>query len=118
MHRWTAEEARHAFCIRDYLLVTRGIDPNELEQVRMKVMQNGFHSAEKPILHVLAYVSFQELATRLSHRNTGRFAGDPIAEKLLTRVSTDENLHRRRFPVARRPRGLPVARGPGCCFRR
>jgi acyl-[acyl-carrier-protein] desaturase len=59
----------------------------------MKVMQTGFDSAEKPILRVLSYVSFQELATRVSHRNTGRFAGDPVAEKLLTRVSTDENLH-------------------------
>jgi acyl-[acyl-carrier-protein] desaturase len=93
VHRWTAEEGRHAFCIRDYLLVTRGVDPDELEQARMQVMQTGYDSAEKPILNVLAYVSFQELATRVSHRNTGKFAGDPIAEKLLTRVSTDENLH-------------------------
>ncbi len=93
VHRWTAEEARHAYCIRDYLLVTRGVDPDELEHARMTVMQTGFDSAEKPILHVLAYVSFQELATRVSHRNTGKFAGDPVVEKLLTRVSTDENLH-------------------------
>jgi acyl-[acyl-carrier-protein] desaturase len=93
VHRWTAEEARHAFCIRDYLLVTRGVDPDELEQARMQVMQTGFDSAEKPILNVLTYVSFQELATRVSHRNTGKVAGDPLAEKLLTRVSTDENLH-------------------------
>jgi acyl-[acyl-carrier-protein] desaturase len=93
VHRWTAEEARHAYCIRDYLLVTRGVDPDELEQARMQVMQTGFDSAEKPILNVLTYVSFQELATRVSHRNTGKVAGDPIAEKLLTRVSTDENLH-------------------------
>src|SRR3954454_8493676 len=93
VNRWTAEEGRHAFCIRDYLLVTRGVDPDELEQARMQVMQTGYDSAEKPILNVLAYVSFQELATRVSHRNTGKFAGDPISQKLLTRVSTDENLH-------------------------
>ena len=30
VNRWTAEEGRHAFCIRDYLLVTRGVDPVEL----------------------------------------------------------------------------------------
>jgi acyl-[acyl-carrier-protein] desaturase len=92
VHRWTAEEARHAYCIRDYLLVTRGVDPEELEQARMQVMQTGFDAEEKPIPNVLAYVSFHELATRVSHRNTGKVAGDPIAEKLLTRVSTDENL--------------------------
>jgi len=93
VHRWTAEEGRHAYCIRDYLLVTRGVDPVELERARMDVMQTGFDAEEKPLLHVLAYVSFQELATRVSHRNTGRYASDPIAEKLLARVATDENLH-------------------------
>ena len=40
-----------------------------------------------------AYVSFQELATRVSHRNTGRFTEDPVAERLLSRVAKDENLH-------------------------
>ncbi|MBA2577831.1 MAG: acyl-ACP desaturase, partial [Euzebyaceae bacterium] len=53
----------------------------------------GFDSGEKPLLHVCAYVSFQELATRVSHRNTGRVTEDPVAEKLLIRVSKDENLH-------------------------
>ncbi|MDQ4009311.1 MAG: acyl-ACP desaturase [Actinomycetota bacterium] len=93
VHRWTAEEGRHAYCIRDYLLVTRGVDPVELERARMQVMQTGYDTQDAPLLRVLAYVSFQELATRISHRNTGRYAGDPIAERLLTRVSTDENLH-------------------------
>ncbi len=93
VNRWTAEEGRHAFCIRDYLLVTRGVDPEELERARMETMQVGFDSNDKPLLHVCAYVSFQELATRVSHRNTGKVTGDPVAEKLLTRVAKDENLH-------------------------
>ena len=93
VHRWTAEEGRHAYCIRDYLLVTRGVDPVELERARMQVMQTGYNTQDAPLLRVLSYVSFQELATRISHRNTGRYAEDPIAERLLTRVSTDENLH-------------------------
>ncbi|HET6625249.1 MAG TPA: acyl-ACP desaturase, partial [Nocardioidaceae bacterium] len=41
----------------------------------------------------LAYVSFQELATRVSHRNTGKLTEDPVADQLLARVATDENLH-------------------------
>jgi acyl-[acyl-carrier-protein] desaturase len=45
------------------------------------------------MLHSLAYVSFQELATRISHRNTGKATGDPRCEALLARISTDENLH-------------------------
>ncbi|MGH3354681.1 MAG: acyl-ACP desaturase [Nocardioidaceae bacterium] len=93
VNRWTAEEGRHAFCIRDYLLVTRGVDPDELERARMDTMQTGYDSGDKPLLNVCAYVSFQELATRVSHRNTGRYTEDPIAEKLLSRVAMDENLH-------------------------
>ncbi len=93
VNRWTAEEGRHAFCIRDYLLVTRGVDPDELERARMETMEVGYDSADKPLLNVCAYVSFQELATRVSHRNTGRYTAEPIAEKLLTRVAKDENLH-------------------------
>ena len=41
----------------------------------------------------LAYVSFQELATRVSHRNTGRATGDPVAEQMFARIALDENLH-------------------------
>jgi acyl-[acyl-carrier-protein] desaturase len=93
VNRWTAEEGRHAFCIRDYLLVTRGVDPDELERARMETMEIGYDSDDKALLNVCAYVSFQELATRVSHRNTGRYTEEPIAEKLLTRVAKDENLH-------------------------
>ena len=93
VNQWTAEEGRHAFCIRDYLLVTRGVDPVELERARMETMETGYEAMDKSLLNVCAYVSFQELATRVSHRNTGKITEDPIAEKLLTRVAKDENLH-------------------------
>ncbi|KZB80127.1 acyl-ACP desaturase [Amycolatopsis regifaucium] len=93
VHRWTAEEGRHGICIRDYLLVTRAVDPVELERARMQTMQAGYDSGDKALLNVFAYVSFQELATRISHRNTGRYTQDPLCEKLLSRVAMDENLH-------------------------
>ncbi|RSM55092.1 acyl-ACP desaturase [Amycolatopsis sp. WAC 01376] len=93
VHRWTAEEGRHGICIRDYLLVTRAVDPVELERARMQTMQAGYDSGDKALLNVFAYVSFQELATRLSHRNTGKYTQDPMCEKLLSRVAMDENLH-------------------------
>mgnify|MGYP001352662402 CR=1 FL=1 len=93
VNRWTAEEARHSMVIRDFLLVTRGVDPVALERDRMAQMQNGYDSGGKTPLQAMAYVSLQELATRISHRNTGRKADDPVAEKLLARVAADENLH-------------------------
>jgi len=91
--RWTAEEGRHGYALRDYLLVTRGVDPEQLERARMATMTAGFDSGDKPLLRVCAYVSFQELATRVSHRNTGKYTDDPIANRLMARISMDENLH-------------------------
>src|ERR671912_670656 len=84
--RWTAEEGRHGVALRDYLVVTRGVDPVELERARMDYMTTGYDSGDKSPLEALAYVSFQELATRVSHRNTGRVTHDPVADRLLARI--------------------------------
>ncbi|MGF2953303.1 acyl-ACP desaturase, partial [Mycobacterium sp. THU-M116] len=101
VNRWTAEEARHSTALRDYLVVTRAVDPVELEKLRLEQMTRGFSPGQnsqgdmfaESIFDSVMYVSFQELATRVSHRNTGKVAGDPIAEQLMARVSHDENLH-------------------------
>jgi acyl-[acyl-carrier-protein] desaturase len=93
VHRWTAEEGRHGVAIRDYLTVTRAVDPVELERMRMIHMGSGYEAAYDDMLHTLAYVSFQELATRISHRNTGAASQEPVCEQLLARIATDENLH-------------------------
>ncbi|HEU4423695.1 MAG TPA: acyl-ACP desaturase [Pilimelia sp.] len=93
VHRWTAEEGRHGIAIRDYLLTTRAVDPVALERARMDHMSGGFANTYPGVIESIAYVSFQELATRVSHRNTGRISGDPICEQLLARVAQDENLH-------------------------
>ena len=94
LNRWTAEEARHGIVLRDYLMATRGVDPNELEDLRMAHMQVGYETPyPNDMLHTVAYVTFQELATRISHRNTGRISNDAICEGMLARVALDENLH-------------------------
>ncbi len=91
--RWTAEEGRHAIVLRDYLTVTRNIDPIMLERGRMNQLQNGYERPSSSTLRGLAYVTFQELATRISHRNTGRYSNDPVADKIMIRIAADENLH-------------------------
>lgn len=91
--QWTAEEGRHSIALRDYLVVTRGVDPVALERLRMEHTVAGYDAGGRSALSVLAYVSFQELATRVSHRNTGRASGCPLADQLLARIAADENLH-------------------------
>ena len=41
----------------------------------------------------LVYVALQELATRISHRNTGTLLEDEAGYKVMARVAADENLH-------------------------
>jgi acyl-[acyl-carrier-protein] desaturase len=95
VRRWTAEEGRHAIVIRDYLTVTRGCDPKALEQGRMDQALRGWYPefAEQGPLDGVVFTTLQELATRISHRNTGAITDDETAERLCSRVATDENLH-------------------------
>ena len=101
VNRWTAEENRHGISMRDYLVVTRNCDPVELEELRLEQMTRGFSPGQnmqgdlfaESLFDSVMYVSFQELATRVSHRNTGKACNDPVAEQLLARISHDENLH-------------------------
>jgi len=100
-HDWSLDESRHGIALRDYLVVTRAVDPNALEMARIGQVTAGFSPGQQgqgsvrpeTMLDALVYVTFQELATRVSHRNTGRACDEPIADQLLKRVSADENLH-------------------------
>ena len=101
VNRWTAEENRHGIALRDYLVVTRAIDPLELEELRVEQVTRGFSPGQGPqgemfaesLFDSVIYVTFQELATRVSHRNTGKACNETVADQLLQRVSADENLH-------------------------
>jgi acyl-[acyl-carrier-protein] desaturase len=91
--RWTAEEGRHSIVMRDYLTVTRLLDPVALERARMQQVSGGQVPQPPSPLDGLAYVAMQELATRVAHRNTGQRLTDPVGVALMNRVAADENLH-------------------------
>jgi len=91
--RWTAEEGRHAIVIRDYLTVTRAVDPEALERSRMQQVSAGVVPEFADPWNALVYTSLQELATRVAHRNTGELLPDPAGRAIMRRVAADENLH-------------------------
>jgi len=93
VRRWTAEEGRHGLVLNAYLLATRSIDPVELERGRMAQVQGGQVPEPPTVAEGLAYVSLQELATRISHFNTGNQLDDPAGRTMLRRIAADENLH-------------------------
>jgi acyl-[acyl-carrier-protein] desaturase len=91
--RWTAEEMRHAAVMRDYLHVTRAIDPVALERGRMAQVSGGQVPQPESVVDGIVYVTLQELATRISHRNTGKLIPDKAGYEVMARVAADENLH-------------------------
>ena len=91
--RWTAEEGRHAIVIRDYLTVTRAVDPVALERGRMAQLSGGQVPQPATVADGLVYVTLQEMATRISHRNTGRLLADKRGYEIMARVAGDEQLH-------------------------
>ena len=92
VRRWTAEEGRHSMAIYGYLMTTRAIDPVELERSRMAQVSGG-QTPNPPLHEGFIYLALQELATRISHRNTGALLGDPAGYEVMKRVGSDENLH-------------------------
>ena len=93
VRRWTAEEGRHAMAIYGYLMATRAIDPHHLERCRMAQVTGGITPDPDPLQEGFVYLALQELATRISHRATGRLIGDPAGYEVMARVASDENLH-------------------------
>jgi acyl-[acyl-carrier-protein] desaturase len=101
-HRWTAEEARHSIAMRDYMTVTRLLDPKRIEDGRMSQMSGGQVPQPTSPVDGFVYVALQELATRIAHRNTAKALVDclgadhPVASsgyEMLSRVAADENFH-------------------------
>jgi acyl-[acyl-carrier-protein] desaturase len=92
--RWAAEEQRHAIVLRDWISVTRKLDLVALERARMRQVSTGFDAGIRrhTLTDGLVYLALQELATRVSHWNTGRSL-DEIGAAVMKRVAADENLH-------------------------
>jgi acyl-[acyl-carrier-protein] desaturase len=93
VRRWTAEEGRHSIVLRDYLTVTRAIDPVTLERARMAQVERGEVPEPDRVEDGIVYVALQELATRIAHHNTGKLCADPAAYEVMKRIASDENRH-------------------------
>jgi len=73
--------------------VSRALDPVELERARMHQVRGAQVPTPNDLFEALAYLSMQELATRIAHRNTGKLIGDRAGQEVMLRVGNDENLH-------------------------
>ncbi|MBF6171161.1 acyl-ACP desaturase [Nocardia blacklockiae] len=90
--RWTAEENRHEILIRNYLMVSRSVDPVELERMRMTHMTTGFRRPALHLLDVLAANAFEEAAAAIRHRNTAALRENPLVTAISERLAADDEL--------------------------
>ena len=94
-HQWTMEENRHAMVMRDWVHITRCIDPTLLEDGRRVQMSTGEVPQPDSFADLICYVAFQERATQIAHRNTGAHLpkDDKMGRNVLALVAGDETKH-------------------------
>ncbi|WP_280216839.1 acyl-ACP desaturase [Nocardia neocaledoniensis] len=97
--RWTAEENRHEIMIRNYLMVTRAVDPVALERARMAHMTTGFNRPPLHLIDVLATCAFEELAAAIRHRNTAALGENPVVTAIAEKLAADDELQAEFFAV-------------------
>jgi acyl-[acyl-carrier-protein] desaturase len=93
--QWTMEENRHSMVMRDWVHVTRCLDPALLEQGRRVQMTTGGYPAPPSFADLICYVALQERATQIAHRNTGAHLPkeDKMGRNVLALVAGDETKH-------------------------
>jgi acyl-[acyl-carrier-protein] desaturase len=126
--RWTAEENLHAIAIRDYLVVTRNVDPVADEQVRVNHVMRGYRASSYTQIETLVFMALYERAHAVFTRNLEAKVADPVLKRLVGRIAADEERHTEFFDslvmhcvehhrdstiaaIARRSIALPVVGG-------
>ncbi len=94
-HQWTMEENRHSMVMRDWVHISRCINPTLLEEGRRVQMKKAEVPEPETFADLICYVSFQERATQIAHRNTGAHLpkDDKMGRNVLALVAGDETKH-------------------------
>ena len=93
MGRWTAEEHLHAIALRNYLVVTREIDPAANEDVRVEHVMKGYRADSFSQIETLAFMAFWERAHAVFCRNLEAQVTEPTLKALIGRIAKDEERH-------------------------
>ena len=99
--RWTAEEHLHAVALRNYLVVTREIDPAANEDVRVEHVMKGYRADTYTQIERLVFMAFFEREHAVFCRNLEAQITEPALKSLIGRIA-----QRRGTPrgVLRQPR--------------
>ncbi|MCT7657250.1 acyl-ACP desaturase [Mycobacterium deserti] len=95
--RWTAEEHLHAVALRNYLVVTREIDPAANEDVRVEHVMKGYRADSYSQVERLVFMAFFERAHAVFCRNLEAQITEPALKGLIGRIAKDEERHEEFF---------------------
>lgn len=91
--RWTAEEHLHAIALRNYLVVTREVDPVANEDVRVAHVMKGYRADTYSQLETLAFMAMWERSHAVFCRNLAAQVDEPVLRGLVGRIAGDEERH-------------------------
>ena len=126
--RWTAEEHLHAVALRNYLVVTREVDPTANEDVRVEHVMKGYRADTYTQIETLVFMALFERAHAVFCRNLEAQIEEPVLKHMIGRIARDEERHEEFFAnlvahcltasreetvaaIARRAGGLDVVGG-------
>ncbi|KWX66976.1 acyl-ACP desaturase [Mycobacterium sp. NAZ190054] len=95
--RWTAEEHLHAVALRNYLVVTREVDPAANEDVRVAHVMKGYRADTYTQIETLAFMALWERAHAVFCRNLAQQIDEPVLKALVGRIAQDEERHEEFF---------------------
>ncbi len=100
---WTAEENRHGDLLNRYLYLTGRVDMRSVETTIHHLIKEGFdpQTENDPYLGFI-YTSFQERATKISHRNVARLAlraGEEKLHQICGLIAGDEARHEKAYKL-------------------
>jgi acyl-[acyl-carrier-protein] desaturase len=95
--RWTAEENLHAIALREYLVVTREVDPAANEDVRVEHVMKGYRADRYSQVETLVFMSLFERAHAVFCRNLEAQIKEPVLRALVGRIALDEQRHEEFF---------------------
>lgn len=91
--RWTAEEHLHAIALREYLVVTREVDPTANEEARVQYLMQGYRADTYTQVETLVYMALTERTHAVFCRNLAAKLEEPILAGLVDRIARDEVRH-------------------------
>jgi len=100
---WTAEENRHGDLLNRYLYLSGRVDMRAVEVTIHHLIQRGFdpQTENDPYLGFI-YTSFQERATKISHRNVATLAqraGNDTLHRICGTIAGDEARHEKAYKL-------------------